>query len=364
MNLADLRAGLPVLDRVAYLNAGTFGPLPQRTVDVMLAEQLTELEQGRCGMAYWNQARGLRERAREAIVSIIGGAPERLALTRSTTDACNVAVAGLRLGPDDEIVTTDSEHFGLIGPLVACGARLRVARIRERPADEAADAIAAEVSARTRLIAISHVVWTTGHVMPVRELAELGIPLLVDGAQGAGALPLDVEELRCDFYTVSGQKWLLGPDGTGALYVAPERIEALAIAFPSYYSQQAHEPNGSFTPTDGAARFDVGTIPAPALAGLEQAIEFAAQAGPERFDRARIMADRCRELLAAKAEVVTESGQSTLVTFRPSGDSAEAVERLAAADVVVREMPGLGWVRASVGFWTSDEDLERLVDAL
>ena len=79
---------------------------------------------------------------------------------------------------------------------------------------------------------------------------------------------------------------------------------------------------------------------------------------------ARAMAERCRELLAERVEVVTEPAQSTLVAFRPPGDAAEAVERLAERGVVVREMPGLGWVRASVGFWTSEEDLERLVEAL
>jgi L-cysteine/cystine lyase len=287
-----------------------------------------------------------------------------VALTRSTTDGCNVAVAGLGLGPDDEIVTTDSEHFGLLGALAASGARVRVARIRDRPAGEAGDAVRAELSPRTRLIAISHVVWTTGHVMPVRELADTGIPVLVDGAQGAGAVPVDVRELGCAFYTVSGQKWLLGPDGTGALYVSPERIEQHAIAFPSYYSQREHRPDGAFTATEGAPRFDVGTVPVPALAGLEQSLEFVREAGPERFARARAAAERCRELLTAKADVMTESGQSTLVAFRPPGDAAEAVQRLAARGVVVRDLPGLGWVRASIGFWTSDDDLARLVDAL
>lgn len=364
MNLTDIRSELPVLERLSYLNTGTFGPLPRRTTEVMVAEQLAELEHGRSGASYWERARRLRQRVREAIAELVGAAPEDLALTRSTTDGCNVVVAGLGLGHEDEVVTTDSEHFGLLGALAASGARVHVAEIRARPPDEAAAAVLAACSPRTRLIAISHVVWTTGQMMAVRELAESGIPVLVDGAQGAGAVPVDVRELGCDFYTVSGQKWLLGPDGTGALYVAPNRVEELAIAFPSYYSQRAHEQDGTFEATAGAPRFDVGTVAVAALAGLEQSIEFARRIGLDRFQRARTMAERCRELLAAKVEVVTEPGQATLVAFRPPGDPAEAVERLAAQGVVVREMPGHGWVRASVGFWTSEHDLVRLVDAL
>jgi len=364
VNLADIRAELPVLERLSYLNTGTFGPIPRRTAEVMVAEQLTELEHGRSGAAYWERARGLRQRVREAIAELIGATPENVALTRSTTDGCNVVVAGLRLGSADEVVTTDSEHFGLLGALAASGARVRVASIRDRPAGEAAAAVLAELSPRTRLIAISHVVWTTGQVMDVPALAAAGIPVLVDGAQGTGAVPVDVGELGCDFYTVSGQKWLLGPDGTGALYVASGRVGELAIAFPSYFSQRSHEQDGTFEATEGASRFDVGTIPVPTLAGLERSLEFARRAGADRFVRARTMAERCRALLAEKAEVVTEPGQSTLVAFRPPGDPAEAVERLASQGVIVRDLPGLGWVRASVGFWTSEDELGRLVEGL
>jgi L-cysteine/cystine lyase len=364
MTLEEIRAELPVLQHAAYLNTGTFGPLPEATAGAMAEQERSELEEGRSGLAYWERARGLRATARETIARLIGAEAGDVAMTRSTTDGCNIVVAGLRLRPDDEIVTTDCEHFGLVGALGASPARVRVARIRGRRAGEALAAVEAEITPRTRLIAVSHVVWTTGQVMPVTELAGLGIPLLVDGAQGAGAVPVDVHQLGCDFYTVSGQKWLLGPDGTGALFVAPQRIEELAVTWPSYFSQQRFEPDGTFVLTEGAARFDNGTVPAPALAGLLQSLALAERAGACRFAQAAAMAQRCRELLAPCAEVVTEPGQSTLVSFRPAADAAETVARLAERGVVVRELPGLGWVRASVGYWTSEEDLARLVDGL
>jgi L-cysteine/cystine lyase len=364
VTLDEIRAELPVLERFAYLNTGTFGPLPRATAGAMAEQERRELEEGRSGSAYWERARGLRTQAREAVARLIGADASEMAMTRSTPDGCNIAVAGLRLRPEDEIVTTDSEHFGLLGALAASPARVKVAGIRDRPAAEALAAVEAEITQRTRLIAISQVVWTTGQAMPVTELAGRGIPLLVDGAQAAGAVPVEVRSLGCDFYTVSGQKWLLGPDGTGALYVAPKRLEELAVAFPSYFSQQRFEPDGTFVLTDGAARFDNGTVPAPALAGLLASLELAERGGKERFARAAAMARRCAELLADRVEVVTEPGQSTLVSFRPDGDSAATVERLGEQGVVVRELPGLGWVRVSVGYWTSDDDLARLVAGL
>jgi len=214
------------------------------------------------------------------------------------------------------------------------------------------------------LIALSHVAWTTGHVLPVGALAGRGVPVLVDGAQAVGAVPVDVSALGCDFYTVSGQKWLLGPDGTGALYVRPERLEGLVVPFPSYFGMRSYEETGDFLPLEGAGRFEPGTIPAPTLAGLVASIEFARSAGSERFARAQELAGRCRELLAGRVEVVTEPGQSTLVSFRPRGDAAETVGRLLERGVVVRDLPGHGWIRASIGFWTAEEELERLATAL
>lgn len=364
MRLDAVRAELPVLERVAYLNAGTFGPLPRRTVAAMVAGHEAELTEGRFGVGYWEHVQTLRARSREALASLVGARSTDIALTRSTSEGCTLAVESLALGRDDEIVTTDVEHFGLLGALGASGARVRVARIRTLPAAEALTAIEAEIGPKTRLIALSHVAWSTGQVLPVAALAGRGIPLLVDGAQSGGSIPLQVPALGCDFYTLSGQKWLLGPDGTGGLYVSPRIIESLRIPVPSYYGTESREEDGSSMPVEGAQRFDPGTIPAPSLAGLLASLEFAVEVGEGRFETARLMAERCRELVGRVVEVVTEPGQATLVSFAPRGDPVETVGRLAGQGVVVRDLPGLGWLRASVGFWTSEGDLERLAASL
>jgi L-cysteine/cystine lyase len=360
VDLRAVRAELPVLERYAYLNAGTFGPLPRRTVEAVSRCLEHDLAEGRSGKSYFETVLALRERVRDVLGRLIGAPEGSIALTSSTTDGCNIAVNALRLGPDDEVVTTDLEHPGLEGGLRVSGARLRVVELRTRSPEEALAALEAAITPRTRLIALSHVAWTSGVVLPVRELAGRGIPVLVDGAQGAGAIPVDVRELGCDFYTVSAQKWLLGPDSTGCLYVRPELVEDLRVAFPSYLSWK----RGTFELASGAPRFEPGWIPTGSLEGLLASLEFAEEAGSERFARGRAMAERCRGLLAERTRLVTPPGQATLVTFAPEEDAAELVARLAAAGVVIRDLPGLGWARASVGFWTSDDDLERLAAGL
>jgi L-cysteine/cystine lyase len=343
----EARAQLPVLDRFAYLNAGSAGPLPQAAVDAARAAGERDLAEGRSGAAYIEELFEQRERVRSGIADVLGTTAELVALTDSTTRGCQIVVAGLGLAATDEVVTTAEEHFGLTSQLRASGARVVVAE-----ADE--DALLAAVTPRTRLVAVSQVLWTTGRRLDLGRLRRPdGPPLLVDGAQSAGAIPPDLD--GADFYTVSAQKWLCGPDPSGALYVRdPER---LAVTLPSIFSAQTHEADGSFVPKEGARRFDAGWVGAPALNGLEAALGV----HPAwRYEAAAEAAARRRELLAPLVEVVTPPGHSTLVSFRPPGDPSELVAALAERGVVVRELPGLDLVRASCGWWTSEEDLSRL----
>jgi L-cysteine/cystine lyase len=347
------RAQFPVLERIAYLQAGSAGPLTRATIEALQVEERRNLEDGRAGAAYIDRILALREDLRGRLGALVGAAPDRVALTASTTDGCNTVLAGLDLGPEDEVVTTTDEHFGLLGPLHASGARVVAV-----PPDP--DKIVGAVTSRTRLLALSHALWTTGQVLPVQELKQrTGLRILVDGAQSVGAIPVRADEL--DFLTISGQKWLCGPESTGALVVADP--DALRVARPSYFSQAKHHPDGTFVPRPGARRFDPNWIPSGAMAGLLAALE----ARPSwSFERARETAERCRDLLTeAGHDVVTPAERATLVSWRPSREeAAEVVKRLEAVDVLVREVPRTGFVRASVGWWTNESDLERLMDAL
>ncbi len=335
MMFEEARALFPVLERVAYLNAGTFGPLARQTVAVMLEQLERDLEWGRSGKPYIDEMIEERARVRGAIAELLSADPEHISLTSSTTDGCNIVLLGLGLEPDDEIVTTDTEHFGLAGPVFASGAAVRVARVQELGADEALEAIVAEVTEKTRLLAVSHVVWTNGVVLDVHALKErTGLPIVVDGAQSVGAIDVDVGAI--DYYTVSGQKWLCGPESTGALYIAD--ADALRVARPSYFAQQSFEPGGRYVPREGAQRFDPGWISVASLKGFATALDLA----PEwRYERIAEAAGRCRGALVDKGvRVVTPPGQGGLVTFEVDDDPETVVARLLGENVVVRNIPG------------------------
>jgi L-cysteine/cystine lyase len=349
----EARAQFPVLERYAYLQAGSVGPIARGTLVAMRAAQDEGITVGRGSRAQFMRLLDAREELRSELAALVGVPPETVALTASTTDGCNIVLAGLDLGPSDEVITTTDEHFGLLGPLHVSGAKVVVV-------EPDVDRIVAAVTAHTRLIAVSHVLWTTGAVLPVHELKALtGLPILVDGAQSAGVIPVDATGL--DYYTISGQKWLCGPEGTGALVVAES--ESLDVARPSYLSQQSHDPDGTFEAKAGAARFDPNLTPTAAVAGLREAL----RSVPEwAFERAHETAELFRARLAeAGRDVVVPDERGTLVSWRvPVDESADVVARLAGAGVIVRDLPGRGLVRASVGWWTSEDDLDRLVEGL
>lgn len=360
MTWADERARFPVFAKHAYLNSGSVGPLARETLDAMARVRAWEAENGRTGAPYFEEMLARRDRVRAQVAEQIRVPADKIALTASTTQGVQIVVIGLDLGPGDEVVTTDVEHFGLTGPLLGARVDLRIARVQERPAAEFFDALRELVTPRTRLIALSAVSWLDGKLFPWRELREAtGVPVLVDGAQSVGAL--DVDATEADFYTISAQKWLCGPDSCGGLYLRePEALRPRLVSYPSAESYDIAA--GTWEPKAGALRFDPGFAPPSSLAGLEAALTGLPEG---RFERALELAGRCRELLLdAGLSVVSEPSQSTLISFRPRGNPAETVAALYEQGVLVRDLPHTDYVRASVGWWNNEDDLQRLIAGL
>jgi len=357
VSLPGLRDEFPVLDTLAYLNAGTDGPLAARAAHAAEQELGRELRDGRW-QAHFERRSQLRESLRSAYASALGAEAQDVALTTSTTEGIAHVLAGLQLGPGDEILTSDEEHPGLIGALSAAR-ELRGVSVRAVPLPDLADA----VGARTRLVACCHVGWASGLLAPA-ALAELDVPVLLDGAQGVGAVPVDVRALGCHAYAGAGQKWLCGPDGTGMLWVSPELRERLAVTRRGYENLADPDQGLDAHVHEDARRFNTPSLSAEALACALAAFDVLESAGWQAVhEHARTLAARLAHMLAQAGREVAPRADTTLVSFASPDPQAER-ELLAARGVVVRSIPQRPWLRASVGAWNDERDLQRLVEAL
>jgi selenocysteine lyase/cysteine desulfurase len=357
VELSGLRAEFPVLNELAYLNAGTDGPLPARAVQATVEELEREAAQGRT-QAHFERRSELNGELRAVYATALRCDTKDLALTTSTSEGLAQVIGGLDLSPGDEIVTSDEEHPGLLGALVAAR-ELKGVTVRAVALANVADA----VGPHTRLIACSHVGWMSGSLAP-RALAEVEIPVVLDGAQGVGAIPVDVRALGCDAYAGAGQKWLCGPDGAGMLYVSPGLREQVQVSRRGY--PNLADPNDGLQAQlhDDARRFDSLSLSAETVACALASTRLLESAGWDAVhERARRLAARLAELLAEQGIGVAPRDESTLVSFESADPEAERA-RLAEGGVMLRNIPGRPWLRASVGAWNDENDLGRLLGML
>ena len=359
MDAAALRAQYPVFESVAYLNAGTCGPVPGAALAAAADSGLRAAEEGR-GKAYFEQMFEVRARLRAAYAGVVGGRADDVALTTATSDGMARVLGGLGLRRGDEVLTADDEHPGLYGPLAAARQQLGIT-VRAVPLADVADA----VGPATRLVACSHVSWISGALAPA-ALAELPVegPVLLDGAQGAGAVAVDVEALGCAFYAAAGQKWLCGPVGTGLLWVAPAWRERLSVPAPTYLNLSVPASGLEADPWEDARALDAPALSNEAMVAALAAHDVLAEAGwPAVLARAAGLAAELAARLRAAGRRVAPRDATTLVSWAEEEPEAAAA-RMAAAGITVRPLPGTPYVRASVGAWNDEEDLERLLTEL
>jgi L-cysteine/cystine lyase len=342
-------------------------------------DRVRELRTGRAHAAYLEETLARLEEVRAALAAVLTADVDEIAVTTSTSEAMAVATWAVDWQPGDVAVTTTLEHAGALGPLYALRDRLAIdLRIVDPGRDEDAATVAAferAITPGTRLVSISHVSWSTGALLPVRPIAELararGATIVVDGAQAAGAMPVDVPSLGVDFYAVPGQKWLLGPDGIAGLWVAPSVLDRARLTIPGFMSYASLDAQGNAVPWPTARRFDAANLYRPAIVGLARSVGWLAMyVGLEWLHgRAAALAQVAAERLAAidGVEVLTPPGHmATLITFRIAGWSAQAaLEELGARIfAIARTIPSLDALRISIGAWNTGEELERLIGAV
>jgi L-cysteine/cystine lyase len=375
--LEAIREQLPSVREYAYLNTGTYGPMPLGCQQAMIGVLESEVWRGRIAPGGSARSGLIKDEARATLARLIGARPENIALTRNTTEGMNVAVFGQRWAPGDEIVTTNIEHGGGLLPVRLAERRFELT-VRQADLTAAAgdvfDAVAPLIGDRTRLVALSNVSWSTGALFDLARLVALcrarGVLVAVDGAQSAGAVPLDVVALDLDYYAFPGQKWLMGPSGTGGLYVREALIEATEPPIIGTGAVASHADLDRYVLWSSGKRFEgASTTNLVALAGLTASVRFLLdEVGLDwALGRQRTLAERAIEGLRALpgVEVVTPATHAPLVCFRVGGRApAEVVARLAEQKVVARSVNDTGVVRFSTGFYVLEGEVDRAVETV
>jgi len=372
-----LRESLPAVRRFVYLNAGTNGPLPQVVAETISAVSKEQLEHGRIAPTYYDDLLAHWEDLRGLIAEVIGAGADEIALVRSTTEGLNIALMGLDWARGDEVITTNLEHVCLFAPLGLIahryGVRIRTVDIGHGGGDVVA-AIEAAMTPRTRAIAISHVQWSSGAIMPIAEVARLarsrGALTIVDGAQAVGHIPVDVHELGVDAYAFAGQKWLCGPSGTGALFVRRDRLGDIA---PTYLRWGRFDATGFVVPPAGAARYEMGEHNLPVTRGQEEGLRWLRdEVGfPWLHERIARLGRRCYEGLSGVPGITVTTPpdrMAGIICFTVDGWHArEVADELCRRGFVIRyveQPPSPVIARVSTGWWNTEEEIDDFVAAV
>lgn len=371
---AGMRGLIPAADVMlapgfVHLQTSTVGAMPRPVFEATVRAALA-LETDPIRGSY-GPGRERLNLVRASLARLVGARMDDIVLTTGTTSGMNMIAQGLDLGAGDRVLTTQQQHHGgrLCWDWFATHRGVAVDTVPVEPDEDDADAlvdrIARAITPATRVLSVSHILYSTGLRMPVERLCRLarerGLLAVIDGAQAVGAMPVDVAAIGCHAYAGSGHKWLLGPKGTGFLYLSPEvadRVRPMALQS----GRRANEDSAG-----------LGNI--AGMHGLGAAIDYLLGVGLDRIERRNLeLRDRLAEALRpidgiAVAGPTRPALKSALLAFRLPAGADPAPIRLALAErhnvfVRVVDEDGFKGLRASPHVYNDAADLKALVAAL
>lgn len=378
-----------MIAKVRYLdNAATTWPKPEAVYEAMdRFARRSAANPGRGGHRMAREAEDVVQGARAAVATLLNAeSPARVALTLNATDALNIAIKGF-LRPGDHVVTSAMEHNSINRPLASLAKAGAITLTKVAPTSEGTlspDDVQAAMTAKTRLVAVTHASNVLGVVTPVEEIAEAarrrGAAILVDASQTAGVVPIDVRGMRLDMVAFPGHKGCFGPMGTGALYVrdgldlAPFREGGTGVLG----ELEEH-------PAEMPMRLEGGTPNAHGLAGLKAGVEFVRATGVRRiWEHEQGLAMSLVEALRRSRKITLWSGRLPDRQLGPVSLSIDGVDPAEAGRVLderhgIACRPGLhcapgthrflgtfpkGTIRFSFGFFNTPEDVEAAARAV
>ncbi|MBW0173834.1 MAG: aminotransferase class V-fold PLP-dependent enzyme [Vulcanococcus sp.] len=382
-----MRTLCPALANKTYFNYGGQGPLPTPSLQAITASWQRIQELGPFTGAVWPFIEQETARVRQALAALCGVGPHRLALTENVTSGCVLPLWGLPWSTGDQLLISDCEHPGVVAACQELARRegleirwlpvLELCKTHDQASLGAAVLAALEqaLTPQTRLVALSHLLWNNGSVMPITAVAERlqhhpNQPwLLVDAAQSMGAIPVEEAAAAADIYAFTGHKWCCGPEGLGGVALSERLLEQAQPTLIGWRSLR-HEASAASSFHSDARRFEVATSCLPLCSGLATSLELLAAEGTpaERLERIQAGSRRLWQGLQTIKGVSTlllEPPPAGLVSFTLAGHpSAAVVERLGEQDLWIRRLDDPDCLRACTHITTTEAEIDKLLEAL
>ena len=308
MTVEQLRQDLPMTGEVAYFQTGTYGPASDSVLQAVRETMEGEARHGPATTAGRLAHREREAAARSGLARLLNVKEEELSIDTNTSRAMQQIVRGLDWQPGDEFLMTSLEHVSTYGLSYSLmqehGVTVKVLEAELLSDDALLAELAAALNERTRLICLSHIASPDGRLLPIKEAAAIahdaGVPVLLDLAQSAGQMPVDLAALDCDFAVGSGHKWLLGPMGTGYIFVSKRQMSGFRPNLIPDRSPWTLADDPTPAPT-ARSRTEIGTYNHALVVGLGRAVEIMQSIGLDTI-QARI-ADLSRRLRRGVAQI-------------------------------------------------------------
>ncbi len=372
MDIAALRDEFSITRNYNFMNHASVSPLSRRAVQAMQGYLTQQQERSYVGAGYGRMLTELRTLA----ANMIHARPDEIAFTGSTTEGISLVANGLKWNAGDNIVTSAVEFPSNMYPWMNLQSRgVQIRTVLEENGAIPLENIIEAIDSHTRVVAISAVQYASGFATDLKELGRWcqmrGVLFCVDAIQALGVLPIDVCEMRIDFLSAGGHKWLCGPEGTGLFYCDKELIGHLRPSIIGWRSMKQGTNYGHHAIDfhDDARRFEASAYNMAGLSALGAALELLTEIGvPEIAKRVLKLTDQLVDGLRAKGYRVISPREpgaaSGIVAFSSPTHDHDQIQRHLEGEhriiIAVRE----GRLRASPHLYNTEDEIQRLVETL
>ena len=382
-DLKEHRQQFPGLTNKTYFNFGGQGTMPEASLQAIIDTHRHIQAVGPFSGQINSWLNAKVNLLRQAIALELAAAPETITLTENVTAGCNIAMWGIDWQAGDRILMTDCEHPGIIATVEEIKRRFGVevdicSMMDTLNEGDPVAVIENRLTENTRLVVLSHLLWNTGQVLPLKAIAQAchnysskhTIRVMVDAAQSVGSLDLNLPELEIDYYAFTGHKWLCGPAGVGGLYISQEAFSDLNPTFIGWRGVEMNDRGKPIAWKEDGSKFEVATSAYPEYEGLRKAIAIHQQWGT-KSDRYQRICELSNYLWSELQQIEGVSclkatpPEAGLISFQVADIAhKKLVDTLEQKGFLLRTIADPDCIRACVHYLTLPEECDRLLGAI